>query len=54
VEAELFNADGQSDITKLLVNIRNSSNVPNLTEFYLPKFKEGIIPDIQAVSENSK
>ena len=51
--AKLFSTDGQSDITKLLVNIRNSANVPKVTEFYLPRFKEGIISDIQAVSENS-
>ena len=52
--AKLFNADGQSDITKLLVNIWNSANVPKIAEFYLSRVKEGIISDTQTVSENSK
>jgi len=50
----LFSADGQSDVTKALVNILNSANVPKFTEFCLPRFKEGIISDTQAVFENSK
>jgi len=28
VEAELFHADGQSDITKLIVYLRNFANAP--------------------------
>ena len=50
----MFNADGQSDITKLLVNIRNSVKVPIVIEFYLLRFKEGVISDIQALSENTE
>jgi len=41
VRAKLFNADRQYDITKLLVNIRKSENVPKVTEIYLTRFKGG-------------
>ena len=50
----MFHANRQTDTTKLLFNFRNYANVPRVAGFYLPRFKEGITSDTQAVSENTK
>jgi hypothetical protein len=35
--ADLWNADGQTDMTKLTVAFKNFSNVPKITLIYKPK-----------------
>ena len=40
VEAELFHADGQTDMTKLIVAFRNFVNAPKTGSIYGPGVKD--------------
>jgi hypothetical protein len=45
VEAELFHADGQTDMTKLIVALRNFSNAPKIRykSFCVVKFDRSVL-----------
>jgi len=44
--AELLRADGQTDMTKIMVAFRNFANAPKHLEFIV----QGLYPDINLVS----